>query len=280
MLYKDAVDREQVLSLEGNTPASSFSNHQGGNVIHEFSPYDVMCGRHKAAFNNIGNRRFRVTVSLSLARYVSAATRKDKSIVIKSVAALVRSTGGRFVHCRKGAWVELTEKQAHDKVGHALRDMAMAASKQGEAASTASTRTGTSSSKNTPNQVSQGTVPNQASQRTIPDNIEVTATSTSLQEEHTTEWSQHSDDPAVEPQDDGEFPVPEGIAEPFPLDPTVLSSSSQQGAATDESLLVSDHEAPHEPQDHHRCSMNNDMLSWLINESDSLLSGGLLLEEL
>jgi hypothetical protein len=28
--------------------------------------YDILCGRGKIAFNNIGNRRFRVTISLNL----------------------------------------------------------------------------------------------------------------------------------------------------------------------------------------------------------------------
>jgi hypothetical protein len=86
--------------------------------------YDVICGRHKAAMDNIGNRRFRVTVALSLARYKAAFTRKEKSIIIHSVAAIVRSNGGRFLQRYKGTWAELDDKMAHEKVGHALRDMA------------------------------------------------------------------------------------------------------------------------------------------------------------
>lgn len=91
--------------------------------------YDVLCGRHKAAFNNVGNRRFRVTVSLALDRYLQAKSRKDRSVVIASVAALVHSIGGRFLQRKKGAWVELSEKEAHNKTGHALRDLAAAVAK-------------------------------------------------------------------------------------------------------------------------------------------------------
>ena len=96
----------------------------------ELGPYDVICGRHKAAFNNIGNRRFRVTVSLALDRYISALTRKAKSNMINSIADLVRSNGGRFLQRQDGAWIELNEKHSSQKVGHALRDMAVASAKK------------------------------------------------------------------------------------------------------------------------------------------------------
>jgi hypothetical protein len=103
----------------------------------EIGMYDVLCGRDKAAFNNIGNRRFRVTVSLSLERYLQAATRKEKSVVIKSVVTMLHADGGKFlqqVPCKSSdsdasLYIELNEKQAHEKAGHALRDMALLRSK-------------------------------------------------------------------------------------------------------------------------------------------------------
>jgi len=90
-------------------------------------PYDVMCGRHRLAFNNVGNRRFRVTVSLNVEQYIKAATRKDKSRIILSVVDIVKSTGGRFIkwNSREKKWVELNEKEAREKVGHAIRDMSL-----------------------------------------------------------------------------------------------------------------------------------------------------------
>jgi hypothetical protein len=100
------------------------STHDAGGMD-ELGLYDVICGRHKEAFNNIGNRRFRVTISLAQDRYTGATTRKEKSVVIKSLADLVRANGGRFLQRQHDAWVELSEKQAHEKVGHALRDMAV-----------------------------------------------------------------------------------------------------------------------------------------------------------
>jgi hypothetical protein len=100
------------------------STHDVGDMD-ELGLYDVICGRHKEAFNNIGNRRFRVTISLAQDRYTGATTRKEKSVVIKSLADMVRANGGRFLQRQDDAWVELSEKQAHEKVGHALRDMAV-----------------------------------------------------------------------------------------------------------------------------------------------------------
>jgi hypothetical protein len=88
--------------------------------------YDVICGRHKAAFDNIGNRRFRVLVALAHEKYANASSRAHKSIVIKDIVDSVHNGGGRFLQRLGCNWVELDDKQTHDKVGHALRDMAVA----------------------------------------------------------------------------------------------------------------------------------------------------------
>lgn len=89
-------------------------------------PHDVLCGRNKVAFNNIGNRRFRVIILITVQSFVSlATTRKQKSEIIYRIIASTKDCGGRFLNERNGVLVELSEKQAYDKVGHALRDMAM-----------------------------------------------------------------------------------------------------------------------------------------------------------
>lgn len=91
------------------------------------STFDVVCGRHKYAFNNVGNRRFRVLVSFSLYKYVHIAkSRKEKSDVIKEIITAVNTCGGRFLASVKGEWKEVSFKEARAKVGHALRDMAQA----------------------------------------------------------------------------------------------------------------------------------------------------------
>jgi hypothetical protein len=110
----------------------------------EIGQHDVICGRSKMAFNNVGNRRFRTIISLSLERFMKAPERKDKSVVIRSVTDLLLGNGGRFlqqVHKNKSGrrssgivFYELTKKETRIKVGHALRDMALAASRAEELA--------------------------------------------------------------------------------------------------------------------------------------------------
>ena len=89
-------------------------------------PYDVICIRGSNAFNNIGNRRFRVTICLNVQRYIDSPSREEKGIVITSVVALLKSEiGARFFGVKKGGkLVELGGTDIRKKVGHALRDTA------------------------------------------------------------------------------------------------------------------------------------------------------------
>ena len=97
-------------------------------VITKLGPYDVLNGRCAASFNNIGNRRFRMTISINLQRYMDAPTRQAKSKVIKSVVQVLKNeVGARFL--KKSidgrGYVELSDKKFREKVGHALRDTAV-----------------------------------------------------------------------------------------------------------------------------------------------------------
>lgn len=94
---------------------------------------DVICGRHKDACTNIGNRRFRILVAILTQKYIHAPTRAHKSMVIREVVETIHGCGGRFVHqCKvkncaspNTIWEELLDKQMFDKVGHAFRDMSV-----------------------------------------------------------------------------------------------------------------------------------------------------------
>ena len=138
LLVSDA-SRSENTSSEATTSLSSHAaalDTQPQSAPDEtLGPYDIICGRNKLAFNNIGNRRFRVTIQLLMDRYMAATTRNETSKVIVHVADLVRENGGRFLRLSSDgkSWIELDKKQAHEKVGHALRD---AASTKREADST------------------------------------------------------------------------------------------------------------------------------------------------
>jgi hypothetical protein len=109
------------------TPADNNSNRcfARTNPILTPGPYDILCGRTSTAFNNVGNRRFRVTISLNLQRYLQAKNRNDRIESIISVVRLLRDhIGARFLKRRGNVWIELDENKTREKVGHALRDMA------------------------------------------------------------------------------------------------------------------------------------------------------------
>lgn len=88
--------------------------------------FDVICGRCSLAFNNVGNRRFRVIIGMHVQRYIDAPTRPAKGTVIQSVVELFKEQlGARFVkQSKSGEFVPVSLKIVRQKVGHALRDLA------------------------------------------------------------------------------------------------------------------------------------------------------------
>lgn len=95
------------------------------NELEKLRPYDIVCGRESVSYNNIGNRRFRIFISLHLNKYTEAEGRRRKGQVIRSLLhILTNEIGARFFRFSHGKLVELTENQIRQKVGHALRDMA------------------------------------------------------------------------------------------------------------------------------------------------------------
>jgi len=106
------VDAEQALAVGKNAG---------------LKPFDVICGKCSLAFNNVGNRRFRVVIGMNVQRYMDAPTRGDKARVIASVVKIFQEEiGSRFVKQRKegGGFVPVSDKIVRSKVGHALRDLA------------------------------------------------------------------------------------------------------------------------------------------------------------
>jgi hypothetical protein len=85
---------------------------------------DVLCGRGKTSFNHVGNRRFRDIIANSVDKYNSAKSRLEKSMVVHSIVEQVKKVKGRFLKQDRfsGRWYELDERQAKEKVGHAIRD--------------------------------------------------------------------------------------------------------------------------------------------------------------
>jgi hypothetical protein len=89
-----------------------------------FTPnhYSVLCGRGKNCFGSIGNRRFRVTVSMFLERYTAANSKLVRSIMVSDIIDTIRSAGGGFVKFDGGRWWEMSDAVAREKVGAYIRD--------------------------------------------------------------------------------------------------------------------------------------------------------------
>jgi hypothetical protein len=91
-------------------------------------PYDVVLGRSSSCFNNIGNRRFRVSISLNLQEYEKSQTRSERTSFIYKLSKLLREqVGYRFLKRQdEHYYILATDTEARKKIGHALRDQFVA----------------------------------------------------------------------------------------------------------------------------------------------------------
>jgi len=122
----ESIDDDKKVSIEKiNDDEQKLSLIRADDI----QPYDILCGRDKATFNNIGNRRFRVSISLNIPRYDAAKTKAQKAQVIKYICNVLQTeVKVRFLKKDKNgeAYIELDASEARKKVGHALRDMSVA----------------------------------------------------------------------------------------------------------------------------------------------------------
>ena len=96
--------------------------------ISNLGPFDVLCGRDKQSYNNVGNRRFRIMISMNLQKYMKCETRTERSKMILGLIYELSQYCGqlRFLKRVKGSntLVQLDYKQSREKIAHALRDAA------------------------------------------------------------------------------------------------------------------------------------------------------------
>jgi hypothetical protein len=98
-------------------------------VFVELGPANISVFRirtpHAAlSYHSVGNKRFRDAVSAALPKYMKADNRYAKSLVVHTIVNDIHQAGGRFLKYNPAtrAWTELNEKEAKEKVGHAVRD--------------------------------------------------------------------------------------------------------------------------------------------------------------
>ncbi|OEU08272.1 hypothetical protein FRACYDRAFT_196709 [Fragilariopsis cylindrus CCMP1102] len=93
-------------------------------VDFEPSNNDVLCGRGNVYSNHYGNQFFGKVIRDNITVYKEATTRPDKIKVVDGILDKIRDNGARFtkVDTQTERWYELNDVQAHQKIGHAIRD--------------------------------------------------------------------------------------------------------------------------------------------------------------
>jgi hypothetical protein len=109
-----------------SAPMTSASGSKTGaqlGVDFQLSDYSVLCNGGKDSVNHIGNRRLRILASMYVEKYSQADSKAAKSVIVSDIITSIRQVGGNFCKYKKGAWFEVGEHYAREKVSALLRDL-------------------------------------------------------------------------------------------------------------------------------------------------------------
>ena len=84
---------QEVRMVMSVTSAVSQTRSCGMGSVVEVSPKDVLCGKGKAIFEHVGNRRFRVVISMNAEKYKNHMTKSARSV---QDAFVYPKTGAKF----------------------------------------------------------------------------------------------------------------------------------------------------------------------------------------
>jgi hypothetical protein len=119
--------------LQDNSELSSASEHSSGSSAKtwrsqlgvDFRPseYSVICGKGKASYDHAGNHRLRMLTSMFLEKYAMTDCKRHKSSIALDIVVMTRKSGGCFCKYEQGAWFEVGDHFAREKVSAMFRDM-------------------------------------------------------------------------------------------------------------------------------------------------------------
>jgi hypothetical protein len=109
------VNNEQTNALKLSASSPRTWRSQLG-VDFQPSEYSVICGRGKTSYDHTGNHRLRVLAGMFVENYSLTGCNKHKS-------AMTRERGGSFCKYEQGAWFEVGDHFAREKVSAMFRDM-------------------------------------------------------------------------------------------------------------------------------------------------------------
>jgi hypothetical protein len=119
--------------VEDTSPLGKGVLHGRKSQVKEFQelgPNDILSGRGRVTRNHIGNQQFRSFINQNVDQYIAAPTSIEKTgMIIALVKTLREEMGARFLKQTRNGYVLLGKGEAHEKVGHALRDATKARAK-------------------------------------------------------------------------------------------------------------------------------------------------------
>jgi hypothetical protein len=118
-LLQAKSERTNASELSASSPRTGRSQL---GVDFQPSEFSVICGRGKFSYNHTGNHHLRVLSSLFVEDYSKAGRKLAKSSIVANIVATIRKTGGRFCKYEKGAWFEVGDYCAREKVSAFFRD--------------------------------------------------------------------------------------------------------------------------------------------------------------
>jgi hypothetical protein len=119
----DSMSTHTIPNLRYQSSSIEYNSQLTGD--YQPTANDVLCGRGKALARHPGNLRFAKTVRANLRLYSISKKRSDKTLVVAAVVSTLREQGVRFIKkdSKSTAYIVLSEEQAKEKAGHAIRDL-------------------------------------------------------------------------------------------------------------------------------------------------------------
>lgn len=111
--------------------ANLSASNLGGDLTQlpsDFTPgeFDVVCGRGKGSYNAPGCKKLRALIREYIPEYTAAKSKFDKTTVLSQIVDVIQSQNNHTAKFVKkdanGAWCEISNDQAREKVGHTMRE--------------------------------------------------------------------------------------------------------------------------------------------------------------